>query len=241
MADDATYDYRSDQVDRPPTRGERILYWIVSRVLVAFARVFWRLEIHGRDHVPAGPFILSGVHRSNVDSPIVAAVTRRRLRYMGKHTMWKYRLPGRFFTALGGFGVNRETADREALRTCVKVLEAGEPLVMFPEGTRRSGPVVEDLYEGPAYVAARTGVPILPVGIGGTEAAMPSGAKWIKPVKVVLVIGEPIPAPAGEDGKRASRRVVAETTETLRTTLQTLFDDAQIRAGRPNSPSQKSQ
>lgn len=231
---DAVFDYRSNQVDRPPTRAERGLYWFVSRAVVLFSRLFWRLEVHGRENVPDGPFILSGVHRSNIDSVVVAVVTSRRLRYMGKHTMWKYSLPGRFFTAMGGFGVNRGTADREALRTCIKVLEAGEPLVMFPEGTRRSGPVVEDLYEGPAYVAARTGVPIVPVGIGGSEAAMPSGSKLLKPVKVVLVIGPPIPAPAGEDGKRAPRRAITDTTETLRTTLQALFDDAQIRAGRPN-------
>lgn len=233
MTDD--FDYRSNQVDRPPTRSERILYRVVSRALVLFSRLFWRLEVHGRENVPDGAFILSGNHRSNIDSPVVAAVTSRRLRYMGKHTMWKYPLPGRFFTAMGGFGVKRGTADREALRTCIKVLEAGEPLVMFPEGTRRSGPVVQDLYEGPSYVAARSGVPILPVGIGGTEAAMPSGAKWIKPVKVVLVIGEPIPAPAGEDGRRPSRRAIADTTGVLRGRLQELFDDAQMRAGRPNA------
>lgn len=232
MAQD--YDYRSNQVDRPSTRGERLLYWIVSRFLVLFARIYWRLEVHGRENVPDGAFILSGVHRSNIDTPVVAAVTPRRLRYMGKHTMWKYSLPGKFFTAMGGFGVNRGTADREALRTCVKVLETGEPLVMFPEGARRSGPVVEDLFEGPAYVASRAKVPILPVGIGGTEAAMPVGSSWLKPVKVVVVIGEPIPAPTGEDGKRPTRRAVSTTTDVLRERLQVLFDDAQRRAGRPN-------
>lgn len=232
---DDDFDYRSNQVDRPPTRGERALYWFVSRALVLFSRIFWRLEVHGRHHVPDGPFILSGNHRSNIDSPVVAAVTSRRLRYMGKHTMWKYSLPGKFFTAMGGFGVKRGSADREALRTCIKVLEAGEPLVMFPEGTRRSGPVVTDLYEGPAYVASRARVPILPVGIGGTEAAMPTGSKWIKPVKVVLVIGEPIPPPTGEDGRRPSRRAVTATTEVLQERLQALFDDAQMRAGRPNA------
>lgn len=210
------------------------MYWVVSRFLVLFSRVYWRLEVHGRENVPDGAFILSGVHRSNIDSPVVAAVTPRRLRYMGKHTMWKYSLPGRFFTAMGGFGVNRGTADREALRTCVKVLEAGEPLVMFPEGMRRSGPVVEDLFEGPAYVASRAKVPILPVGIGGTEAAMPTGAKRLRPAKVVLVIGAPIPAPTGEDGKRPSRRAVAETTRLLEERLQVLFDDAQARTGHPN-------
>lgn len=229
-------DYRTQQVGRPPTFAERLLYRVVRSLVVGFCKLFWRIEVVGKEHVPDGPFILSGVHRSNIDSPLVAAVTSRRLRYMGKHTMWKYDLPGRFFTAMGGFGVNRESADREALRTCIAVLEGGEPLVMFPEGQRRSGPVIEDLYEGPAFVSSRTGAPILPVGIGGSEAAMPLGAKWIKPVKIVLVIGEPLPAPVGDDGKRPSRRQVHATTDALRERLQELFDQAQLLAGRPNPP-----
>ena len=207
---------------------DRILYRLVRNVIVVFSKLFWRLEVVGTEHVPDGPFILSGNHRNNVDSLVVSAVCHRRLRYMGKHTMWKYALPGRFFTAMGGFGVNRETADREALKTCVAVLDGGEPLVMFPEGTRRSGPVVEDLYDGPAFVASRAGVPILPVGIGGSEDAMPKGKAYLKPVKITMVVGEPIPAPVPEDGStRVSRRQIHETTETLRQRLQELFDQAQ--------------
>lgn len=230
--DRTTAGYDLDDLTRPPTLGERILYRFVRDVLVAFCRTFWRLQVVGRELVPDGPFILCAVHRSNIDTPVVAAVTRRRLRYMGKHTMWKYGWSARFFTGMGGFPVHRGSADREALRRCEAALSSGEPLVMFPEGTRRTGPVVEELFDGPAFVAARTGVPILPVGIGGSQAAMPHGAKMIKPVKLSLVIGEPIPAPVGEDGKRASRRQVRETTEELRGRIQVLFDDAQRRVGR---------
>lgn len=223
------------QAQGPPTRGQLRFYRVVRDIIVAFCRLFWRMEVHGRENVPDGPFILSGVHRSNVDSLVVAGVTRRRMRFMGKHTMWKYSLPGKFFDAMGGIPVHRGSADREAMRSSVTALSYGEPVVMFPEGQRRTGPVIEDLFEGPAFVAGRTGVPILPVGIGGSEAAMPPGAKWIKPVKVVLVIGEPIPAPVGPDGKRPSRRQVRETTEVLRARLQVLFDDAQRRVGRLGS------
>jgi 1-acyl-sn-glycerol-3-phosphate acyltransferase len=216
----------------PPTKGQLRFYRVVRDLVVAFCRLFWRMEVHGLDKVPQGPFVLSAVHRSNVDSLLVAGVTRRRMRYLGKHTMWKYDLPGRFFTAMGGIPVHRGSADREALRSCVTALGHGEPVVMFPEGQRRTGAVVEELFEGPAFVAGRTGVPIVPVGIGGSEWAMPPGAKWSKPVKVVLVIGDPIPAPVGEDGRRPSRRHVRETTDELQSRLQVLFDDAQRRAGR---------
>ena len=89
------------------------LYHFVRTVVVGFCRLFGRETVEGREHVPAtGPFILSPVHRSNVDSPLVAIVTRRRLRYMGKQEMWKYRASAAFFTAMGGFPVNRGAADR---------------------------------------------------------------------------------------------------------------------------------
>jgi 1-acyl-sn-glycerol-3-phosphate acyltransferase len=232
MAETAPAGTATEDLGRPPTAAERWLYRIVRGVVVGFARTFLRLEVVGRERVPDGPFVLAPVHRSNVDFLIAAAITRRRMRYMGKHTVWKFHLPGRFFTALGAFPVHRGSADREALRRCEAALSSGEPLVMFPEGTRQSGPVVEDLFDGPAFVASRAAVPIVPVGIGGSEAAMPRGSKGIRPVKVVMVIGDPIPAPAGEDGKRAGRKEIRQTTEELRERIQVLFDDAQRRAGR---------
>ena len=102
---------------------------------------------------------------------------------------------------------------------------------MFPEGTRRSGPVVEDLFDGPAYVAARTGVPLVPVGIGGSDEAMPVGAKFIRPHRIVLVVGEPIAPPPGDGTGRVRRRVVRELTERLRTSVQALYDEARRLAG----------
>jgi 1-acyl-sn-glycerol-3-phosphate acyltransferase len=219
-------------VIRPLTGVQRVWYAFVRALIVGFCKVFWRLRVEGREHIPAeGPFILSPVHRSNIDTPLVSAVTRRELRYMGKDTMWKYGWSAWFFTSLGGFPVHRGTADREALKKCVGVLQGGEPLVLFPEGTRQSGPAVEDVFDGAAYVALRTGAPIVPVGIGGSERAMPKGAKFIRPVQLRMVIGEPLHPPVTEGGTRAPRRAVRELTEELKGRLQVLFDEAEGRSG----------
>ncbi|MGI8792314.1 MAG: lysophospholipid acyltransferase family protein, partial [Acidimicrobiales bacterium] len=158
---------------------ELAFYAVIQAIIAAFCRLFWRVTIEGREHIPTDrPFVLSPVHRSNIDTPLAACVTRRRMRFMGKDSMWKIAPLGRVFSALGAFPVHRGAADREALRKTVGFLEAGEPVVIFPEGTRRSGPVVEDLFEGAAYAAGKTDVPIIPVGIGGSEPAMPKGAKY---------------------------------------------------------------
>jgi 1-acyl-sn-glycerol-3-phosphate acyltransferase len=97
--------------------------------------------------------------------------------------------------------------------------------VLFPEGERKDGPVVQPLFDGAAFVAAKAGVPIIPVGIGGSDRVMPRGAKFVFPHKVKVVIGDPIRAEVSENG-RASRRAVAEVTKQLHAELQRLFDEA---------------
>ncbi len=153
------------------------------------------------------------------------------MRYMGKASIWKWKPLGRFVSMLGAFPVHRGTADRESLRTCLQVIENGEALVMFPEGTRRSGPTIEEMFDGPAYVAARSGVPIVPVGIGGSSEAMPVGAKFIRPHKIVIIVGEPITPPVGEGTGRVKRRVVREMTNQLQSDIQALYDEARRLAG----------
>jgi 1-acyl-sn-glycerol-3-phosphate acyltransferase len=223
---------RVESVDiHPPTRLERSAYGAIRGAFAVLARLYFRLEIHGREHMPThGPFVLAPVHRSNLDFILVSALTRTRMRYMGKASIWKWRWGGRFVSMLGAFPVHRGSADREALRTCLAVVENGEPLVMFPEGTRRSGPVVEDLFDGPAYISARTGVPLVPVGIGGSDKAMPVGSKLIRPHKIILLVGKPIAPPPGDGSGRVRRRVVRELTERLRTSVQALYDEARRRA-----------
>lgn len=210
----------------------RLWYDFVRGIVAWFCRLFWRAGIEGTENVPrSGPFILAPVHRSNVDTPLVCAVTSRRLRYMGKDSMWKYGWSAWFFNSLGGFPVHRGEPDRQALRTCEQVLSAGEPLVVFPEGTRQTGPIVEHVFDGVAYLALKTGAPIVPVGIGGSEGAMPKEARFIKPVKIHLLVGRPIEVTPPGPSERVPRRAVKELTDELVKALQGLFDEAQAKAG----------
>lgn len=221
------------------TKGEemtRVQYWlygVVRQMIETFCRLYFRVEIHGREHIPrTGAFIVAPVHRSYLDTPLLGAMTRRRMRYMGAEKMWTNRALGWFLTAVGGFPVHRGSADREALKAGLAVLERGEPLVMFPEGTRQEGPILHTLFDGPAYVSARSGAPILPVGLGGTEAAMPKGKRFIRPVKMSIVIGEPIQPPPAKASGSVPRSAVRELTADLGTAIQGLFDEAQAICGR---------
>jgi 1-acyl-sn-glycerol-3-phosphate acyltransferase len=221
-----------------PGRGTRLSYGLVRGLFAVLFKLFGRVQVVGSENIPAnGAFVLAPIHRSNVDFALTSLVTRRPMRYMGKDSIWRSKLLGRFVTMLGAFPVHRGSADRDALRACTDIVSGGSPLVMFPEGTRRTGPEVEQLFDGTAFVAAKAGVPIIPMGIGGSEAMMPKGAKLPRRSKLVLLVGDPIPAPPRTEQGRIPRSAVAALTKELHGELQRLFDEAQDLAGRPNPPS----
>ena len=114
---------------------------------------------------------------------------------MAKDSLWKNGMLARILPAVGAFPVHRESADREALRRAQQVLEAGEVLILFPEGERRTGPGGGGPARGVAFLAARTGATVVPVGIGGSASVMPKGKTLPRPRHVHLVVGEPIAPP----------------------------------------------
>ncbi|MDP1820378.1 MAG: lysophospholipid acyltransferase family protein [Acidimicrobiales bacterium] len=218
-----------------PTRGTRISYASVRALILTVAKLFGQVRVVGAEKIPAdGAFVLAPVHRSNVDFALSSLVTRRPMRFMGKDSIWKSKPLGRFVSMLGAFPVHRGTADRDALRACTDIVNGGSPLVMFPEGTRCHGPTIVELFDGTAYVASRTGVPIIPLGIGGSETMLPKGKKLPRRSRLVLLVGDAIPPPARTEAGRVPRSAVAELTKRLHGELQDLFDEAQALAGKPN-------
>jgi pantoate ligase / CMP/dCMP kinase len=211
---------------------ERFLYGTLHRIVRGIVRWWIITEYRGLDNVPAtGAFIVSPNHRSVVDFMLVGPITRRRLRYLGKDSVWDVKWFVPIANGLGGIPVARGTADRESMNRCIDALRSGEPLVLFPEGQRKSGPVIEEMFDGVGYIAVKANVPILPIGIGGSESVMPKGAKFPRRRHVSVIIGKPIDPP--EVG-RSARKAAPQITGQLRSELQLLFDAASVRAGELN-------
>jgi len=222
-------------------RPSELAFYAACRVVAVGSSVAaFPGPVSGRGHLPAhGAYILAPVHRSYVDWLVVARVTRRRLRYLVKGEVWKSKAVGRLLELLGAFPVRRGAADREAFDTALGVLLGGEPLVLFPEGTRSSGPVIGELRDGAAYLSLRAGVPIVPVGIAGTERAMPRGRRVPRPGRVRLVVGEPLepaaflpPRPDAQrapsaGGVRVPRSATRGMSRALRDRLQSVYDEAE--------------
>ncbi len=204
------------------TRWNRILYGFWRHVIGTSLRVYTRGTVEGRDNLPAGAFVLAPVHRSYIDTPISTWVQVRRMRYLGKDTMWKYEHLGKMFTAMGAIPVSRGAIDREALKRCIDVLNSGQPLVLFPEGERKDGPTVHPLMDGAAFIASKAGVPLVAVGIAGSDRAMPRKAKFVYPHKVHVIVGEPFLVESNDTG-RASREQVSAATERLHHEIQELY------------------
>ncbi len=201
-------------------------YGAVRAIVVAVCRLYLRLKVVDAHKIPqTGTFILAPSHRSTIDIPVAAATTRRRMMYMGKDSMWKIKLIGAVLSTLGSFPVTRGSADLEALKRCIAVLDRGDPLVLFPEGTRHRGRIIEPLFDGAAFIAYKTGVPLIPVGIAGSEEIWPPGSKFPRPRRCIAVVGDPI-YPRSLNGARASREMMGELTLQLQTELQKVFDEA---------------
>jgi len=124
--------------------------------------------------------------------------------------------------ALGAFPIRRGRADRESLRAARSLLDDGALLLVFPEGGRQTGDRVADLFDGTAYLAARAGARVVPVGIAGSGASMPEGARWPRPKRVRVVVGPPIQPP----DPRAPRSALRAWTATLTERLQDAQDAA---------------
>ena len=214
-----------------PTR--KVGYRMMRRTFTILLGVWFRPKVVGKEHIPAtGPVILAPVHRSFADFGFTAFCTERKLFFMAKDSLWKNKWLGRLLIYVGAFPVHRESADREALQRAEEVLTRGQCLVLFPEGTRRAGSAVENLMEGAAFLSARTGAPIVPIGIGGSDLSMPKGSAIPKPYTIHVVVGAPLSPPARTGGGRVSRSAVHAASDELVGKLQAVYDESKAKTGR---------
>jgi 1-acyl-sn-glycerol-3-phosphate acyltransferase len=203
-----------------------MFYGFARGLLFGLSKLLFRIRIQGEEQVPThGAFIVAPSHRSYLDTPFVSFITRRKIRFMAKEELFSNSFGAKLFTALGGIPVTRGSASaRTAMKEVQAALEAGEPAAVFPEGTRDHGPTISPLFDGTAYLAVKLGVPIVPVGIGGSEEILASGKKMPRLHKVSVRVGAPIHPPA--DASTRKRADLVALSDELMKSLQSLFDEA---------------
>ncbi len=179
----------------------------------------------GARNIPlSGPVLIAPIHRSNVDFALTLFISKRKVFFMAKDSLFRVPILGPLITHLGAFPVKRGSADRESMTLSEEVLRQGHALVLFPEGTRQEGRSVAPLHDGAMFVAARTGATIVPVGIGGSDRAMPKGAKLPRFSKIRIVVGKPIEPPSSAG--RVARSALAAKSEELRAALEAVYHES---------------
>jgi 1-acyl-sn-glycerol-3-phosphate acyltransferase len=166
-------------------------------------------HVEGRENVPksAGLIIVSN-HLNNADPCVIPAVFDRRIITMAKKEMFRWPIISLLFRFIGAFPVDRQGADISALRQAQQVVNDGLALLMFPEGTRSRDRQLHHGFPGTALVAYRTGAPIIPVAITGTEK-IPWPWVFVRPFigpRVTVRIGKAFYLPAVERMSSASAK-----------------------------------
>jgi 1-acyl-sn-glycerol-3-phosphate acyltransferase len=187
------------------------VYWTLRALLVPFFLVYFRMQRVGREHLPrTGPLLLASNHRSFLDPFVIGTMIRRPVYYMAKRELFEKRWQAWILNALGAFPVDRGAGDGDAMATARTILERGDCVVVFPEGTRvRPGPLGTP-HRGVGRLALETGVPVAPVAVIGTEDVRRG---WrIRPRKVRLRVGRPLHYPLVE---RCSPSLAGAVTERI--------------------------
>jgi 1-acyl-sn-glycerol-3-phosphate acyltransferase len=199
-----------------------LLYRFAKLVIGLILRVWTRREVVGLKNVPKrGPVILASNHVNLLDPPLLAVVLPRRIVYMGKVELWKTPIIGPLYGLVGFIPVRRFEGDLAALRKAEKALRQKQVLGMFPEGTRSRKPGLGKGQPGTAIIALRSGAPIVPVAVTGTEGvAVPRSLFCLTRVRVVF--GKPFELPKD---RRLSTELVEECTERIMKEIAVLLPE----------------
>jgi 1-acyl-sn-glycerol-3-phosphate acyltransferase len=136
------------------------------------ARGLYKMTLVGRERIPRrGPYIVVANHLDWKDPPAIEITFGVAIRFMAKIESFRMFFLGGLMRGIGCFPVRRGEGDRRAVVMCLQVLRAGNPLGFFPEGTRSRDRQLQRAHPGIAFLARKSGAPILPVGVSGTPDA----------------------------------------------------------------------
>ena len=177
-----------------------MLYRLLHAIIPPLLRLIWRPRVTGRERVPrTGGVIIASNHLSFVDSVVIPSTSPRPVRFLAKSdyftgTGLKGAAMRLWFEGLGMLPVDRDDAQAalSSLDTALEVLRRGEAFGIYPEGTRSRDGLLYRGRTGVAHLALTAGVPVVPVGLKGTEQLQPVGSILPRLVRVEVAFGEPI-------------------------------------------------
>jgi len=186
-----------------------VIYWLARAFLQPFFHVYFRMKRIGMEHVPTeGPIIIASNHRSFMDPWVIGMLLRRPVYYVAKTELFHRPFTAWLLSSLGAFPVDRGGGDRDAMDAARRILERGDVVVIFPEGTRIRPGALGTPKRGVGRLALQTGAPVVPVALIGTGAIRRG---WrIRPHRVRIRAGRPLRFPHVDEPSVALARAVTD-------------------------------
>lgn len=192
--------------DREPLNSLLLYHLFKWSVVSPMLHLYFRGRIYGAEKVPrSGPLIVVSNHASDFDPPIVSNCVRRPVAFMAKEELFRVPVLAQAIRLYGAYPVRRGSSDRKALQAAIAAVESGWATGVFLEGTRTRDARIHNPKLGAALVALKTGAPLLPVSLWGTERILKRGTFLPRPVPLTIRIGEPIAPPQSGDREELER------------------------------------
>jgi 1-acyl-sn-glycerol-3-phosphate acyltransferase len=168
-------------------------YWVGYHLSRLAGRLFFRFRvIHRERMIQSGPVILAMNHQSYLDPPLAGTACDRAIYFLARRTLLDVPLLGWVLPKLNVIAVNQEGVDRSAIKTVIRLLQAGNGVLVFPEGSRTPDGTLQPAEPGMGLVIAKTLAPVVPMRIFGAREALPRSGGCLRFVPITVVIGEPI-------------------------------------------------
>lgn len=184
-------------------------YYRFAYTLVGLELLLHRIRIEGRENIPKEGCMIVSNHVSFMDPTTVGWAVAREIYYLGRKDLFRPPFLSWFLPICNVLPVDRDAADISGLRRIIKMLQAGESVLIFPEGTRSEDGALQPAEPGAGLIAIKAGVPILPVRVFGTYESLSRRDKIIRLHPIRVVIGKPY-LPAIPPGEKPSYQKVAQ-------------------------------
>ena len=168
-------------------------YWVGYHLSRLAGRLLFRFRvIHRERMIQSGPVILAMNHQSYLDPPLAGSTCDRPIYFLARRTLLDVPLLGRVLPKLNVIPVNQEGVDRSAIKAVIRALQAGNGVLMFPEGSRTVDGNLQAAEPGLGLIIAKTLAPVVPMRIFGAHQALPRGGGKLRFCRITIVVGDPL-------------------------------------------------
>lgn len=152
---------------------------------------YFLLKVEGRENLPKGPFVFASNHVSYLDPTTICMAAEKRMCFLARDSLFRNPIFGFYLKQLGAMPITRSSADIGAIKMILNVLKR-YPVVVFPEGTRIKEKRSKSVEAGVGLIAVKSGVPIVPVYLEGTDRSFGPKDKFLKPAVLTVKFGKPV-------------------------------------------------